>query len=106
MKTCEEPAFLKLIRSLSISSLVISASQTKKGDVVYSGDGSLNCDERVLKSGTLTSFTMVFLHELKITVQVTINIIADCLRILYDFIDNYISDMKTNVILRRIQISL
>lgn len=64
--TCDDPAFLILRRSLSISSAVISPSHTKKGAVVYSEDGSLNCDDKVVKSGTLTSLIKFCLQELRV----------------------------------------
>ena len=105
IKTWDEPAFLKLIRSLSISSLVISAFQTKKGAVEYSRGGSLNCDERVAKSGTLTSFITVFLQEFKIIKKAKSIKMAECLATGVDFIVVRFSNMKTNLIIRRIQIS-
>jgi hypothetical protein len=43
--------------------LVILAFHTKKGAVVYSAGGSVNCDDSVVKSGTLTSLIRFFLHD-------------------------------------------
>ena len=59
---------------------MISAFQTKKGAVVYSLGGSVNCDERVAKSGTLTSLMGTFLQEYKEVIQilkVKMNLITD-----------------------------